>query len=204
MFPIFLTILKFCTDQRLFYQDFSEWYLDICTTLFSSLSCRCNEHAVLNGDKYFYLVNWGECYGSPDYPTVGRQSELACISHFFAQCKDSSNKECIGNQYSQYVYEVGMLNIINFNSNISCFPQSLKPAIVTTRKYSGPPAPIVPLGLQKGGSVFHHSATSLLNRESVEQYTVAVLETPGVNNLDLKKSDVVYTLFAFCHFAGPI
>ena len=78
-------------------------------------SCRCYEKLMqLAKDKkkkyhHFSLANYGECWTSEDIIyDIGELGfdESSCIGNDFRVCNFTSDYECFGAEYSQFVYHV--------------------------------------------------------------------------------------------------
>lgn len=81
----------------------------------SRFSCRCYEKLMQlakdSGKKYhhFSLANYGECWTSEALIyKIGELGvdDLACIGNDFRVCNFTSDYECFGEEYSQFVYHV--------------------------------------------------------------------------------------------------
>lgn len=86
----------------------------ILTDLFlhSSLACRCAEKAKSLGYAYIAIRFWGECHGGKSEADLaelikdpGKKSNM-CVNPKFTACQDSSEEECVGKAFADYIYSL--------------------------------------------------------------------------------------------------
>ena len=88
-------------------------FWDDIPSTFLSLACACAEKAKENGWQYFGLQFWGECWGGPslEYDKYGPSAECKAntkdpATGKYGSCDDASAGECVGLQWSNYVYKL--------------------------------------------------------------------------------------------------
>lgn len=73
-----------------------------------ALACRCAELSRKKGHQYFGLQFYGECWSGPShfYQRDGVASPDRCIGVDFQQCDDNDETECVGKQFTNYIYDL--------------------------------------------------------------------------------------------------
>ena len=70
-----------------------------------SLACACAEKAKEKGYEYFGLQFFGECWSGPSLEPDRDGLSTNCIGNNYKPCDDSSDTECIGKAFTNYVYK---------------------------------------------------------------------------------------------------
>lgn len=85
-------------------------FLSFCLPL--SLACRCGEKASQKGYTVFGLQFYGECWSGQNaefnFNREGAAKDEKCVMNLNkpTECVQSSNQECVGTQWTNYVYKL--------------------------------------------------------------------------------------------------
>ena len=77
-----------------------------------SLACRCAERARQKGYNVFGLQFYGECWSGQNaefnFNREGAAKDEKCVMNLNkpTECVQSSNQECVGTQWTNYVYKL--------------------------------------------------------------------------------------------------
>ena len=96
-----------------------------------SLACRCAEKALQKGYTVFGLQFYGECWSGQNaelnFNSKGVAPDEKCVMNLNkpTECVQSSDQECVGTQWTNYVYRLteSKLNAGRNNSVISRLPK---------------------------------------------------------------------------------
>ena len=110
-------------------------FLSFCLPL--SLACRCAEKASQKGYTVFGLQFYGECWSGQNaefnFNREGAAKDEKCVMNLNkpTECVQSSNQECVGTQWINYVYRLteSKLNKAKKKTNISVTSWLLKMAV---------------------------------------------------------------------------
>jgi hypothetical protein len=101
--------------------NFDGYYIDWdnYNTTLHALACTCAGKAHSLRHEYFGLQFFGECWSGVQNPTFGRDGlgkAGDCINGAEKTCNDHDDNECIGDQFTNYIYKVGnIIQIIDGN-----------------------------------------------------------------------------------------
>lgn len=76
-----------------------------------SLLCRCSKKARDDGYSVIAIRFWAECWagkGSGKLASIMKENAVSdkCANHKFGKCNDTEPKECVGKDYSIYLYSL--------------------------------------------------------------------------------------------------
>jgi hypothetical protein len=77
-----------------------------------SLACRCSAKAKQYGYTYFSIRYWAECWIGKDFAKVEQflmspdWRSPECHNHLFTSCNDDSDIECVGQEETDYIYQI--------------------------------------------------------------------------------------------------
>ena len=67
----------------------------------------CEEKAKAQGYSHFSIRFYGICYGFKLFLNNARPPKSNCVNTSYKACDDLSSVECVGADWSEYVYLVG-------------------------------------------------------------------------------------------------
>ena len=100
-----------------------------------SLACRCAEKASQKGYTVFGLQFYGECWSGQNaefnFNREGAAKDEKCVMNLNkpTECVQSSNQECVGTQWTNYVYKLTESKLNKAKKNTSVISWLLKMAV---------------------------------------------------------------------------
>ena len=88
-------------------------YVQFFFSLMFSLACECAKKTREKGWGYFGLQYYGECWSGPSVQYDRDGSSNQCVGNDFKSCDETSESECVGKRFTNYIYQLIPSKIYN-------------------------------------------------------------------------------------------